>query len=386
MFLKRLLLCCSLLIFCKNEGYAAKIYLLSNHNNVGDHNQTLGVLTALNSLSGQEFAVEDIDTNVASPAAIKEDIEKNLSHEKVIVVGAGEGGIDGITDLSPNQNLIVCLSSHMFLERYNNPALLKKVSFIALPMHASEKAKKLLGKKLIETIGVAHNRLSKEAIKAYKDWGAKEVPPSSKYFGVILGGDAPVPESKDIKLFTEEDASHLADYVANNAQGAYILVLNGPRTGKYDKNRKEIASVHRQGQVDPITNLFKEQLAERGVTQVKVFDFQHNTPENKPWVPPYNCFDLVAGALKATNGVLFVPGESTTSISESIDVLSPGQVIVYNNSAMNDVHKAHVTSEFEAGRIAVLENYKTIIPRLSSSHPTSPATMAIAQKLLNESS
>jgi hypothetical protein len=385
MLLKRLLLCCSLLISFRDEGYAMTVYLLSNHGNVGDHNQVLGIFTALQSLSQQDLGVKDFDTKTTSPAVLKEAIEKDLTHEKVIVMGAGEGGIDGIADLSSNPNLIICLSSHMFLERYKDPALLEKVSFIALPTHVSANIKKRLGRKLIETVGVAHNRHPAEATKVYEAWEAKELPSSPTYLGVILGGDAPVPESKEIKLFSEEDANNLAEYIANNAKGAYILVLNGPRTGKYDKNRKEISTIHKKGQADSITNFFKAKLSKKGIAKVKIFDFQHNTPENKAWVSPYNCFDLVAGALKATGGKILVPGESSTSISESVDVLSPTQVIVYKNNAMNEVHKDHVASEFAAGRISILEDYQTVRSGSSPSKETSPAALTIAQKLLKES-
>jgi len=386
--IKQILLYLGLLPLLNFNAQALKLYLLSNHDNAGDHDQVLGILTAFKKLSDQTLSFKDLNTKITSPAKIKEEIEKDLLREKIIVVGAGEGGIDGITDLLAKPNLIICLMSHMFLERYKDPSLLEKIKFIALPTHVSVETKERLGEKLIETTGVAHNRLPGEADKVYEKWGKKELPACKTYLGVILGGDAPTPwPAKAIKLFTETDATKLADYVFQNAKEACILVLNGPRTGKHDRNKKEIPNVHRKGYSDHITKLFKQKLLAKGIKNIKVFDFQHNIPENKTWVSPYNSFDLVLGALRSTNGKILVPGSSTSSISEALDTLPRGRVIVYEDSAMNEVHKSHLASELTAGRITVLENYHNIKSSTSNSDkPQSNAAMIIAHKLWEEAS
>ena len=265
---------------------------------------------------------------------------------------------------------------------------MEKVKFIVLPSHASAEIRAQLGVKLIETTGVAHNRHPEESDKVYEAWGKRELPICKRYLGVILGGDAPIPRSaKTMNLFTEKDATQLADYVFQNGKETCILVLNGPRTGKHDLDQKEISIVHRKGYSDRITELFKQKLSEKGIKNVKVFDFQHNTPENREWVRPYNAFDLVVGALRATNGKIIVPGDSTSVISEAIDTLPPGKVIVYEDSAMNEVHKAHLASELKAGRIKILENYDHLkAPPANSGEDQSSAAMIIAQKLWQESS
>jgi hypothetical protein len=182
----------------------------------------------------------------------------------------------------------------------------------------------------------------------------------------------------------------LAQYVAQNAKETCILVLNGPRTGKYDLDKNEIPAIHRKGNSDHITKFFEHQLAMYGVNHMKVFDFQHNTPENQEWVLPYNSFELVVGALRATNGMILIPGDSTSVISEAIDMLPLGKVIVYETSAMNEVHKTHLVSELAMGRISVLEDYRHIkTPALNSaiSNPSTlppPAAMTIAQKIWKE--
>lgn len=131
------------------------IYILSNQNNAGDHNQALGIARALQERANNKVDLKDLDTKTTPPFKIKEEIAKDLLHEKVVVTGAGEGGIDGIEPLSPHPDLIICLTSHMFLERYKDPKLLKKVRFIALPSHTPIHIKKQIEDKLIQTIGVA---------------------------------------------------------------------------------------------------------------------------------------------------------------------------------------------------------------------------------------
>ena len=114
--MKKILLCLGFLPFLSFNSQALKLYLLSNHDNAGDHNQILGILTAFKKLSDQHISFKDLNTKTTLPSKIKKEIEKDLPREKIIVVGAGEGGIDGITSLSPNPHLTICLTSHMFLE------------------------------------------------------------------------------------------------------------------------------------------------------------------------------------------------------------------------------------------------------------------------------
>nr|MBP9692476.1 hypothetical protein [Alphaproteobacteria bacterium] len=139
-----------------------------------------------------------------------------------------------------------------------------------------------------------------------------------------------------------------------------------------------------------VTNTISSRHASQLHTHIKVFDFQHNTPENQEWVLPYNSFELVVGALRATNGIILIPGDSTSMISEAIDMLPLGKVIVYETHAMNEIHKAHIISELALGRISILENYQHIkAPALNSGISNSsalppPAAMTIAQKIWGE--
>ncbi len=359
--MKYFLLFLSLLPFFGMTAYAdTKLYIIANPINAGDVNQVEGIKTALLEGSPKKMAVEFLDSR--EPGLIMQKVEDDLANKhKVILVGAGEGGIDGIEGLPPHPNLITCLTSHMLLDRYKDPVLLDKTTFIALPIHVSAADQRLIGSKLILTVGVAHNRNAATVEKTYKQW-AKELPDCGFYLDVVLGGDAPLPPpAKGMKKFTKTDALDLASYVTSLAQekDACVIVSNGPRTGKYDVEGKEVLTVHRKGVSDPISEAFIQKLKDNGV-RVTFFDFQHKTPENEKWVKPYNSFDLMLGVLQNHEGLFLVPGDSTSMISEAVDSLPLGKVRVYKDGAMNDVHNAHVESELSANRISVLDHYNIL--------------------------
>lgn len=346
--IKKFFLLISLLMFSTASVSAENLILLSNHDNAGDHNQVLGIAEAFKKLS-PNITVKDINTKTTSASAIKDMV---TPVDKTIVIGSGEGGILGIQDLTPQKNLVICLTSHMILGGYSDPNLRQKVNFLALPVHAHDTLATEWKGKLINTTGVAHNRSSKDALKAF-ELGKGTLPAAcSSYLAVYLGGDAPTPE-KVTKLFTEAEAKELADYVAKNAGDSCILVLNGPRTGKHDAKLQEIKTAHRDGELDHVTAAFKKQLESQvDPKKVKIYNFQFGQDLG------YNTFDLILGALLENDGKILVPGESTSVISEAIDVLPAGKVTIYTNGAMNEIHEKHVKSEADAGRASLLLDYQ----------------------------
>lgn len=348
--IKKFFLLTSLLMLSAASISAEKLLLLSNHDNAGDHNQVMGIARAFRGLS-PDIAIEDINTKTTSASAIKDMVTPD---DKTIVIGSGEGGILGIQDLTPQKNLVICLTSHMILGGYSDPDLKQKVNFLALPIHASDALSAEWKGKLINTTGVAHNRSAEDALRAY-ELGKDTLPAlCPSYFAVYLGGDAPTPQ-KVTKLFTEAEAKELADYTAKNAGDSCILVLNGPRTGQHDANLEKIATAHQDGKLDDVTAAFKEKLESQiAPEKVKIYNFQFGQDLG------YNTFDLVLGALLENDGKILVPGESTSVISEAIDVLPAGKVTIYNNGAMNEIHEKHVLSEADAGRASLLLGYQDL--------------------------
>ncbi len=376
MKIKRVLLCFAFL-FLSNlaASNAQQLFIYRDFGHKGDENQIRGVVRAM----FQSRPVEVREFNMGEEQQLTEALRKALQEPKPILLVVGEKTVPSFSKLLPVDQATTAHLCHM--ETKDHPQLIGKVDFIVLPTHAAREEFKALLKgsrtQLIETVGVAHNRQIEAVKKAYLE-RRDQLPSSALYQGVILGGDAPTPEG-EILFFTEENARQLARSVAHFK--GHFLITNGPRTGKYDPETKtEIKTAHRDGKLDFVTAAFVEELKKSGVlpNRFTVFDFQFGQPSND--------MDVMLGAVRATNGFMFVPGESTSSISESVDVLPFQHAIVYENTAMNPVHKAHVVSEVKAGRIKLLDNnLQTGIPREKEGKKARSAAETIAAVLLESS-
>jgi hypothetical protein len=337
------------ILFLSNPALSSQELLIyRDPGHKGDENQARGVIKAYSNVV-RDVEVKEfyIGQEKELIAAVNKPREENAN--KPIVIAVGEKTVASFAQLVPLKGATTIHLCHMVTT--DHPALLDKVDYLALPTHsmgdfANEIAKTTT--QLIKTTGVAHNRQIEDIEKVYKEQD-NQIPSRPAYLGIILAGDAANPD-KTISLFTKANATELARYVASVLQDKHLLIINGPRTGKYDSvTLEEIKTAHRTGQPDVITQAFVDALKERGVQQDQftLFDFQFGKSTGKE-------MDLVLGAIRATNSTILVPGESTSSISESVDVLPSGAVVVYPNTAMNDVHRAHVKSEFDAGRIRLL--------------------------------
>ncbi len=336
-------------LFLSNIALGSQsIIIYRDFGHKGDENQAHGVVHAYANL------VKDIEVkefNVGEEEKLQSYVKKALINKdkKPILLAVGEKTVSSFAALLPFEGAITIHLCHMVT--FDHSKLLGKVDFIALPTHSiGNFGRRVTGTRtqLIKTLGVSHHRHIEEIEHTYHVDKAR-IPFKDSYLGVILAGDAPTPENK-ILLFTEENARELARYVAHILNNRHLLIINGPRTGKYDpRTLEEIKGVHRNGKKDFVTQAFLDELIRCHVSshRLTLFDFQFSSSTSKD-------MDLVLGAIRATQSVILVPGESTSSISESIAVLPPGTVIVYYNTAMNQVHTAHVQSELEAGRIKLL--------------------------------
>ncbi|WP_010301132.1 ELM1/GtrOC1 family putative glycosyltransferase [Candidatus Odyssella thessalonicensis] len=371
----------TLLFFPMLAKAAPQVFTLTNPEAVGDHNQILGIQSALkqvvpNTTIFQEFNIKELDKLIM----IIKEIHKKHPRDKVVVISVGDYGIDAFKEIKTeiNEPFVRCvLSSHQLTDKIASDK--EYADLIALPAHAvSPTFVAENPKKLIQTIGVAHN-LTKAQIEAdYQKYQNQLLPLKNykKYIGVILGGDAP-DASGNIRFYSVAEAQRLARKIAQlaKAENAVVLATDGPRTGKYDPGTQTIIENFHTLATEPneVSAAFTAVLAaELPADQYKFYSFIFKQPSMSK---------AIYGAVLHTQGALFVPGESTSMVSESVDNLEKGQVYVYPADSMNENHMAHVKMEQQHGRIKLLDTDFNEIPSASG---TSVLNKTAAQVIADE--
>jgi len=341
------------------------IYLIKNPNYLGDYNQLLGISKKTKGyFNKHNISVNIEEYNITELESLRYKMKTNNDKSTIIILSAGVYGIEAIKSLKSDHSILhhilaIHVSHQILNDKFTHSQLLQAndrksgADIIVLPDHVLDsKSKALLGNskytQLVKTVGVAHNLELSKIKKEYTEF--KDIlPKSDKYLGVILGGDAPDSNGK-IHYYTELDAQKLAQYISDLAikEKYTVLLTNSPRTGKHDPiTGKERDGMHNNNLIDPVTLKFQEVLTVNKVA-FKLFDFQKNKP---------NLYKAIVGAvLYNTNSRIFVPGESTSMISECIDILPAGSVTIYYNSAMGNVHERHVKAEFDNGRASTLDS------------------------------
>jgi hypothetical protein len=351
-----------------------------NPRNFGEQSQVRGVCAAMSQRApytqGREISADELEQ-------LKEACK---TQNKVVFVTSGVDGAKTIHDLAAQNypHVTYVHISHMILPEHE--ALLKEAHFIALPKHAT--SEELLKKashqtvKIIQTVGVPHNVTEEIIRNTYeKDREAFSwISSQPKVAMLILGGDAPAP-SGEMRLYTAEDARKTAQYIGNlcKTEGRSLMVFNGPRTGQHDQTgsaHKKLDWGHADERLDPITQAFADEVAQILLpTQVKIYHY----------VPGSASYKGALRVLKNTeDAVCFLPGESTSMISEINDAL-PRKTKIIENSAMNEIHAAHVKSEIEAGRSQGFDkNFVPLSYQIQSvaASESQPAANQIAQTII----
>ncbi|WP_341757367.1 hypothetical protein [Candidatus Tisiphia endosymbiont of Ditula angustiorana] len=337
------------------------MYIISDKAFVGDRSQLLGVARESEKYFKSKFVtlnVEEYDKSQLETVKDQISSNKNLA----IIVSVGYYGIESITKLKSDielaKKIIAVHLSHQLLDNgtLSHKQLVQEkrddffgADIIALPSHALDKQNtQLTGVNtiLLTTNGVAHNM---QVSDIESEYGAFKSMFSSfdKYLAVILAGD--VPENGTYHCYTNKETEKLANYVSNLAlkNNYFVLVSNGPRTGKYDcQNNKELSVHEKDSIMDTVTSTFQRVLQENRVP-FKLFDFKKGQP---------SMYKAILGAvLYNKHSLIIVPGESTSMVSETVDMLPTKTVTVYYNSTMNETHKRHIKNEFNAGRVSIID-------------------------------
>ena len=266
---------------------------------------------------------------------------------------------------------------------------------VALPAHAlNQEDENLIGKKLLKTIGVAHNLTQEELLKEYEQKKSQKpedpipedpIPEASRYLMVVLGGDAPDSTGKQ-NFYTPQEAQQLAEFCNSKAEeGYFIIATNGPRTGLHNPQTSEKLNSHRvtileNGEatydLDEVSKAFCDKIKS---PDFKFFDFKF-----LPKGVDSSYKALLYATSQKEGSLVLMPGESTSMISEACDFLKPQSVIIYKNGAMNQVHYDHVASVRQSNKAGFLnlepEIFFTANPK-NSQKTNQSAAEKIAEKV-----
>lgn len=298
----------------------------------GDNSNALGVQAALS--AQYEAAGVEVDDELTA-----EEIAGNFSpNERYILIAAGETMLDPLIGYK-RPNVLTAWSGHEPPQEFMAKA--KALDSVHLPDYTvSPQMRRTLGGKLVTTPhGVPHS-LSEEMClldftAALAMRGPQSVPDAQRYCVIVLGGD-----DKERK-FTPQEAKELGLHEGQWAKdnGATLLATNGPRTGGREN--------HKPGMdIDPVSRAFLEGVAQSGIPHNQVAFYPY-LDDDKP-----SMFTALLGAVSIKPGSLaLIPGDSSSMLTQAVDILPKGTIEAYSTSAMNSNHHAQVARLSEMGLV-----------------------------------
>jgi hypothetical protein len=344
---------------------------------VGDDNNARGVARSLAQQYGE--GVQSEEYNRAHEDAYTKTIDEALAQEKrIVVIGAGESCLEPLKKLKQKygNKLFAAWAGHQ-IPTANALCDLKLFDQVAVPIASiSPSDKDTLKDILIETIGVPHNLTLADIEQEHQEWKSRLPMPEGPRMVVVLGGDAPDAQGRQL-LYTGQEAQALAHYLIARARekNAFIYVTNGPRTGKYNEStRTEEAGAHRgeaplSEPTEAVSKAFIKAIADQGWERVHFADFRYGQKSSFK-------------ALLKIADELYLPGESTSMISEAADFVS--QLIVYHTHSMNENHYASLEHIKTLYPLAVLTKTFNYQQPSSMAQKAMPAAQQVAQGIIEK--
>ena len=334
------------------------IIALTDDVHKGDNDNALAVQASLADSYKQEgYAIALNQYNIAEIDALTAHIKQNRE-EGHIIIGAGSQSVEPLLKLDGLPNVVTSWSGHQAATILMEGDAINKIDSIHLPRYAMPQQLRTQRNKVVETMhGVPNAKTAANFLTAFKQAheNGLKIPQAESYITVVLGGDAPdagyeraSPEEKKNHLhhFTVEEAWNLGKKVAWEAEreNAVVLVTNGPRTGKYDAEGKPKTNPGTQD--DPFLQAFEQgfQLNHPGtMAEPKLVKYDFHKGER--------AYDAIMGAAILKDGAVFLPGESTSMLTEAVECCNPGKVVAYKTNAMNETHERQSDILFNAGLI-----------------------------------
>lgn len=317
-----------------------KVHLLVHTDFLGDKNQALGIKSQL---LRQLTSIEAYEWNDQLPeqlVLLNTTIETESSYQHILIA-IGSHGLTALKAINCfASQLLVVYASHQVPKNLSDH--LAYIDILALPEHViNESLVTILAQysrpQLLFTCGVAHNLDAASLQIALKNWQEEAktpIQPHQQYIGVILGGDAPEADGT-MRYFTAEESKKLAYFLKqlneHNPQTT-LLITNSPRTGQYDPIAHQKLITHTGESLDATT-----------ASLLQALDNYHI---------PYQFFDFISGQKSAYVPILatlfqnprnigVITLDSTSMVTEMLDVLPENPLYVVHISSMNESHKAH---------------------------------------------
>lgn len=285
---------------------------------------------SLLSIFSLPLSFADIDTpNVgekAMIAALRASLDRlACPNASKVNIGAGTSGCKGLSNSHNSSDINVLLTWKMLEDMKTLP----KDTIVVLPKHAiSDHPDENVKYHAIH--GVLHERSQQSVQKE----NANKVSSKTKMI-IMLAGDTQQDDGS-MSLYTTD---MVASFIAELPQDQDILILNGPRTGKYKTSGSDIIiddQAHRTG-IDDVT---QKAIASSNDSWI-VEDFVYGTPSL--WGPALKfCMDN-------PETILVLPGESTSMISEALSLgIAPA---IHEHSAMTPSSFKYVDQLVHEGRV-----------------------------------
>lgn len=330
-----------------------KIHVLINPSLIGDKNQAQGIKTKI----VQYYPSQNIEVNTWNDKN-KDDLA-NLNDElkdkksQHILISIGDHGLEALQNIhfDPNTKIVSIYASHQIF-----PALKKtidRIHILALPTYVidDQVRQDLAGTtiKWVPTLGVAHNLNQAELEQNYLNWqndSQKPIQTHDNYLAVILGGDAPTPD-KTMLYFTANEAKKLAQFLAQlylKRNKPLLLITNSPRTGKHDPNTKLECKVHTSTTEEIIDATSQALLDELNLQGIPYQFFNYVENKSSAYQPI-----LRAVQKQKDKSAILITGDSSSMITEGLDLLKDTPFFVADVGSMNVNHIKHVQSIHQAG-------------------------------------
>lgn len=371
------------------------VWFICNQENLGDTNMAKGIIEAL------EQAVEDQNLKINKLLIKPEEVAFYGARDDLpqIIFAIGDLGAKVLKNIIAGwggdklKEAKLAWAGHMVFESLL--AIHANLSMISLPLHTitPEIRETISENKLLSTIGVAHNLSLGSLTISYELWNENlflpKIPSSTKYFGVFLGGDAPLMDGVTQLIFTPAEAIELAKYVNHlvvHDLNTTLLITNSPRTGRLNVDMQIIPTAHaNDGTIpyDVATDLVSKAFIDGlQLPKARVFfcDFRYDTP---------GAYQPMLALLQKSKGSrVLVTGDSTSMVSEICDLFAKKDIIIARIGSMNTFHHVHVDSMLAAGRL-VINNRQANgfiaedVPQVFDEEEQSPAAVKIAKQLCN---